>query len=787
VCLVVGAGIAGISLGASGALRAYRPSLLTWYESQGSRLTAPIPLRGTLREDAVLTPFGASLLLDVDAVGDCATSLFANRAGCQRVDGGIRLSVSGTMAAGAFQEWCAGRIVRVTAALREPVTYRDPGVPDGRRALARRGTVLVGSVKSAALVEVVARGPLVREAAASARAWARHAVAVTVGQWSTRSSGIAAAIAIGDRTGLSQDDERRLQEAGTYHVIAISGGNIAIVTILLQILLRLAGVPPRFACTLTIAALLFYGRITGSSASVDRAIAAAVLILAARLLDHRGSSLNILAVVAVMAIAGSPVALFDPGFLLSFGATAAILIGAPRLLARLGTKRQRKLPWRIAYAGAALLAATISAEVALAPLTAALFGRVTFAGLLLNFLAIPLMTVVQGGTIAALSLFPIDDSLARVCGYAVHLGAYWLVTSAQLVDAIPWASREVVAPAWWLVALYYLAVLVAIACRAMRMKASIAAALIGTAIMVGPHATSRDGVALPDSRTLRIVFLDVGQGDATAVLLPGGRGFLIDAGGLPPAPLPLVDSPVDAGGFDVGARVVIPALRAFGVRALDTFVITHGDPDHIGGAMSVVRSFRPREIWDGVPVPSHIPLQEIASAAIGAGAGVRTVRPDDRLRVGSIAISIWHPPLPDWERQRVRNDDSIVTSIRYGRMQIIIPGDVGREGELMAMRHIEHKDSATVVVLKAAHHGSATSSVPEWLAATSPKAVVFSAGRQNRFGHPAPSVVSRYRAIGAALFSTAEDGAVVLDTDGESIQMKGWSSGKIWTANVRRP
>src|SRR4029434_2052727 len=140
--------------------------------------------------------------------------------------------------------------------------------------------------------------------------------------------------------------------------------------------------------------------ITGSSASVDRAIAAAVLFLVGKLLDHRGSSLNIVAVVAVMGIAISPVAIFDPGFLLSFGATGAILVGAPRLLARFGTKRQRKLGWRIVHAGAALLAATISAELALAPLTAALFGRVTFAGLLLNFLAIPLMGVGQSGDIA---------------------------------------------------------------------------------------------------------------------------------------------------------------------------------------------------------------------------------------------------------------------------------------------------------------------------------------------------------------------------------------------------
>ena len=142
------------------------------------------------------------------------------------------------------------------AILRVPAIYGDPGVPDEVRALARRGTTLVGSVKSAALVEVVAPGTPAEEASSSARAWARRQLSKYVGRWSSESAAIAAAILIGDRSGLSDEDQRRLQEAGTYHVIAISGGNIAILTTILLGALRVARVPARIAAAVTIAALV---------------------------------------------------------------------------------------------------------------------------------------------------------------------------------------------------------------------------------------------------------------------------------------------------------------------------------------------------------------------------------------------------------------------------------------------------------------------------------------------------------------------------------------------------
>ncbi len=531
--------------------------------------------------------------------------------------------------------------------------------------------------------------------------------------WSARSAGVAAAIAIGDRTGLAQDDEERLQAAGTYHVIAISGGNIAILTLLLVGAAGWLGASPRVGAAATILVLLAYGQVTGPAPSVDRAIAAAVLFLAGRLIDLRGPSINILAVAATLGLSLSPMAVFDPGFLLSFGATLGILIGVPRLataltpagdagvppdshtsppVARSRRARTRRylgpplvLVRRLGIAVATIVAATAAAEIVLAPIGAALFGRLTCAGLVLNLAAIPLMTVVQAGSLAALGAWLVDPELARACGYLVHLAARGLVDSARLVDLAPWLAREVPPPAWGVLAAYYVAlVLSLLPTRASRAAAAVTAVL-GLVIVVAPHAATRDGVALPPRGWLRIAFLDVGQGDATLLVLPDRRAFLVDAGGLPAAPL---QDPTDGPAFDIGERVVSRALRAFGVRTLDTFVLTHGDADHIGGARSVLRSFRPRAIWEGVPVPPYAPLRWLAQTADSIGAEWRTVQAGDRLRLGAIEIHVLHPPPPEWERQRVRNDDAVVLAVRFGNVMVILPGDIGREGERHTLEHL---------------------------------------------------------------------------------------------------
>jgi competence protein ComEC len=770
LAIAVGCLVAGASLGLTSARDAYRPPLLAWFEHQPDD-DDPSIVEGLLREDGALTEFGASLVVDVTRAG--TVSLGGTPLG------GVRLAIGGSAAPAFVGQWRAGRTVRVPAQLRLPTTYRNPGLPDEQRALARRGIVLVGSVKSAALVEVVAMGGAISEAAAAARAWSRRTLAAYVGRRSMRSGAVVTAILIGDRSALSTDDERRLQEAGTYHVIAISGGNIAILTVLLLAAFRALRVPPRGAAALAIAALLFYAQLTGAPPSVARAVTAAVVYLAGRMLDQRGPPLNMLAVAAVAALCVSPLAAIDAGFILSFGATLGILLGGARLrdllsrrfrrprslmFWRTGQADQRPLRGRRATfrlraeaAGAAvmaLLAASLCAELALAPAGAAMFSRITVAGLVLNFAAIPLMTVAQIAGMATLALAAVSESGAQACGAVAHAAAWGLVESARLVDVAPWLSRDVGPPAWWLMAGYYTA------CAALftrfRRTAAVGVGCAAALMLAGPPFATR-GTLLPRPGLLRVVFLDVGQGDATLVTLPDGRALLVDAGGLP------------GSSFDIGQRVVVPSLRALGVRRLEELVVTHGDPDHLGGALSVARRFMPRTIREGAPVPSHGGLRELSAHADASGALWRIVQAGDVDRIAGVEIRVLHPPPPDWERQRVRNDDSIVLELRFGDVSIVLPGDIGRVPELSLAPKLS---LAKLVVLKAPHHGSNTSSTQPFIDAARPAAVIFSAGRNHHFGHPTPAVVARYTAAGVRIFGTPQDGAVIVETDGRELEIR---------------
>ena len=285
--------------------------------------------------------------------------------------------------------------------------------------------------------------------------------------------------------------------------------------------------------------------------------------------------------------------------------------------------------------------------------------------------------------------------------------------------------------------------------------------------------------------------LDVGQGDATVIELPGGRTLLVDTGGLAafssaepensiptpflpssrPFAVPSVSPSSPVPTFDVGERVVAPALRALGISRLHAFAITHGDPDHLGGARGLLRRVPATSVWEGIPVPPHAGLRALASLATAHGMTWRTVQRDDAERFSSAEVRILHPARPDWERQRVRNEDSIVIEVRIGAISIVLPGDIGREAERAILPTLE---PGRLTILKAPHHGSATSSTKEFLETTRPAAVIFSCGRENRFGHPHPAVVARYREIGAEIFSTAQDGAVFVETDGTTVEVWGW-------------
>jgi competence protein ComEC len=248
------------------------------------------------------------------------------------------------------------------------------------------------------------------------------------------------------------------------------------------------------------------------------------------------------------------------------------------------------------------------------------------------------------------------------------------------------------------------------------------------------------------------------------VQFPTGQSLLVDAGG-------------SAGSFEIGSRVVTPALWALGVRRLDWLAVTHPDLDHVGGALAVLRDLDPREVWEGVAVPPNTERAALRQAAIDEGIVWRTVYAGHTMTIGGVSVEIRHPRAPDWERQRTRNEDSLVLRLAYGDVEIWLTGDSGVEFE----REISWPDDRRPLrVLKVAHHGSRSSSSEAFLDGLAPDVALISAGRSNLFGHPAPDVVSRLESRHAAIFRTDRDGAVVLETDGRRVEVR-TMTGRRWT------
>jgi competence protein ComEC len=251
---------------------------------------------------------------------------------------------------------------------------------------------------------------------------------------------------------------------------------------------------------------------------------------------------------------------------------------------------------------------------------------------------------------------------------------------------------------------------------------------------------------------------DVGQGDALVLQVrEPNRALMVDTGGSP-----------FGGSFDIGTRVLEPALWARGVSAIDTLVLTHGDPDHIGGALPLIDDFNPRHLWEGVPVPRASALQSLLARASAAGAVIEQRRDGEEFRLGDARVLVLHPPPPDWERQRVRNDDSVVLEVVYRDVALLLTGDIGADVERAIVPRLV---PAKTRVLKVAHHGSRTSTSRELLETWRPQIALISCGRGNPFGHPAPDVIARLEGIGARIYRTDLDGEITVDTDGLNVSV----------------
>ena len=386
------------------------------------------------------------------------------------VEGGVAVSVGGTVDERTLRGWNAGTEVTAPVLFRRPARYLDDGVPDAEEARALRGVSLLGSVKSGLLVERRRDGDLLSRLGAAARWRVRDAVERDVGPFDAPSAAVLTAVLIGDERGIPDEVRQRWQRAGIYHVLAISGGNIAVLVTVVMLAGRAVGGPPRAVASLSCMVLVGFAVVVAPGASVERATVMALLVMSAQVLDHRTVPWQAWSVAVATMVVRNPLALGQPALLLTCGATAALLAVAQCLsLEHLRSSRgresaiycapmsDRRWPWPLRWI-LAVVVATLAVEAVVFPIGVWFFGQVSLAGIVLNVLAVPLMT---GAQLAGMGLVALEAAGGRAWTYPLawtaHAAVWTVDASTQMLDAAPWLSRALPRPPGLLVGFYYVA------------------------------------------------------------------------------------------------------------------------------------------------------------------------------------------------------------------------------------------------------------------------------------------------------------------------------------------
>lgn len=670
-----------------------------------------------------------------------------------------------------------GQRYRLVVRLRRPRGLANPHGFDYAYWLLAKGLDATGYVSSGeALPASSSMSPGVRVAMWRSRLRDRLRAALPE---DARYGAVLVALVIGDQRGIAQDDWDVFRRTGISHLVSISGLHITMIAGLAGALARMLWrhsfgfgrrvrrpLPLRWpaqkaALVVALFVAVGYAAIAGMQIPAIRTVSMLAVAAMALWGDRAPPASMVLAWAAGVAVAIDPWAVMLPGFWLSFGAVAVIFLhgqdrsdmtknGAPEHPAPRLTER-----WRTGLANAVHTQWAVT--IGLVPLTLLLFGQVSVVSVVANAVAIPVVSLLVTPLALCGAFLPSDFAsvaLAVAHRLLIHLvdGLAWLATPS-------WAVWEAAHPGFLATA----SAMVGVVLMLMPWPRPIVSlAKIGNGMPIASRALMRCAGALAmvpmivsagepiGESEFRMTALDVGQG--TAVLVETRRhALLYDTG------------PGYTSGSSAGGQVIVPFLRAQGVRRLDMLVISHEDADHAGGTRDVLKSVAVAEARTAAPA-GHPLLPAVPG-------GWQPCESGQRWAWDGVQFEILHPAQGDAERpQLASNARSCVLRIATPHRSALLTGDIGEREELSLIGR-ESSDRVHADILLVPHHGSGTSSNGAFLRAVAPEVAVFQLGFANRYRHPRSDVWQRYGRLGIARYRTDETGAVTVATQGEAYEM----------------
>ena len=812
--------LAGLSLGLSARDAIRDDDARALVRRNALHLGELVPFDGCVSEEVETSPLGSLVTLELRGfrLGDRWVAC--------RGRGQLRIPEVDPASADRPPALGYGDRVRGWAEWDVPRNFQNPGSSDRAARLERQGIYLIGRVKSSRVLEVLpsdCRSPW-KGAALDLRERFRRAVAAGCAAHE-REAAILRSVVLGDYSGLDPQTRASFQNAGTYHVLVVSGLHVGWISWALLRFFRLLRFPGGPSRVLVACSVVAYSALVGFQASISRCLVMFSLALAGRALFRTVRLANVVLGSALLLLWAFPEWLFEIGFQLSYlSVLAVVLLGAPlverglrprleplthaggdrlflgqgraeragrglRTRAELAAEaaaerwsgaeaaalRLARVAGRAALSLGAMLSISFAAQLWLGPVLAIYFNRLSWVSPLANLVAVPLSSLLLAAGVAAAAasagLVP-----AQVAFALADRTSALLARSTELCAGLPAAWQRSATPhALWVAA----GLLVVFSWCFLELKRlwllSALLALLLTAIAFGwtsgasfPRlsATGSSTREPESSGLLGLVFLDVGQGDSIVIEFPDGRVWVFDGGG---QPLP---GPAEGSAqLDVGEAVVSRYLWARGIRALECVLLSHPHHDHAGGLAALMQNFPTGELDFGAPEGDPTMASLLAAARAGTVARRRVHSGDLRFRAG-VTIETLNPG-PDPGNRSI-NDGSVVLRLCYGRFTALLTGDLERAGELEL---VGTGAALRSFVLKVAHHGSRSATLEPFLDRVRPRWAVLSAGRNNPFGHPSREALLRLVHHGARPLLTLDQGAIAFWTDGRRYVVESHVSG----------